>query len=135
MQRLDLWNQFLSMICIACGTFLLCITNHQYAVLTIPLGISLWVIGTTLIVFASGPNPAFIWVAWGLGYTLTLSHEEHKEHKDEIERWLIKNIRWKITYAIGQGNLYYFLRETDAVAFKIVWNADNYVRTKMLPYL
>ena len=86
MHRMSLYSQLLSQFSLGLGAFLMGATQASYAIITLPIGISLFIIGATFLIMEAGPNLCLMWIACGFGYTLVLSHDEGEQYKEEIEK-------------------------------------------------
>lgn len=89
-------------------------------ILFITMGTTLIFMGLCLLFLECGPRVCYWWVAIRIGCDVKMPHKEYMANADEIEEWLKDNIIMGFTYT-NKGNIYYFLRNTDAAGFKLRW--------------
>ncbi len=89
-------------------------------VITLSIGYTCIFMGALLMVMECGPNFWYWWVPFGLGTRYDIDENLYDGNYETIMQWTEENFGGSIRY-YHHGNIFYFVRKTDAVAFKLMW--------------
>jgi len=89
-------------------------------IITLSIGYTCIFLGILLMAMECGPEIWYWWVPFGLGVRYEVDEQIYESKYEDIMHWTVENFGESIKY-YNHGTDFYFLRKTDAIAFKLAW--------------
>ena len=118
MKRLSTTQSYIMIGMISFGAIF--IVADLFSPIFFTVGYTAIIMGTLLMFLECGPSFWYWWVPFGLGTRYDVDTVIYDRKYDEIMRWMKENFGDSIRY-YNHGNVFYFTRKTDAMAFKLAW--------------
>ena len=118
MKRLSIKQK--SMMALLFGVGISLVLLNWFTIIFLFIGYAFIGMSVMLFVLECGPSFWYWWVPFGFGTEYRMDENIYTKKYDDIEPWLLENFGKSIRY-YNYGEIFYFMRKTDAMAFKLMW--------------
>ena len=118
MKELSKFQLWMIVALLATGIAMLAV--NLITVIFVSLGFTFITMAVVLLVLECSPRVWYWWVGFRWGYYVTLPPKTYMVEGIQIDDWLEENVRFKFMHT-NNGEAFFFLRNSDAMGFKLRW--------------